>query len=158
MPTSRHQTLFAAVLERLRTITTAGGYDTNAGMRVYPWRDTKNSPFKQEELADDGAMVLRDPRKVTEQGGPNVLGKHHHTLTINIEGAVKEGTAADRVRAITADIEKAIGVDRKWSAIAYETTPGDMQILVAENGTTITGYSLTFSIEFRTGNWDPFNA
>lgn len=157
MPTSRRQTLFDAVLARLRGITIAGGYDTNLGKQVHPWRDTKKDPFNGAELAT-GAVNVRDHRKVTEQGGPNVLGKHHHTLHLSIEGAVNDDAGAGLVRMMIADIEKAIGVDRRWGAVAFETTPGDDQILVAEGGLTVTGFTMNFTIEFRTGNWDPFNA
>lgn len=154
----RRQTLFDSVITRLKTIVSAAAaYETNIGSQVFAWRDTTTNPFTEVELAT-GALNVRDPRHVVEQGGPAVIGKHHHTLSINVEGAVALGTEAAQVRKMMADITKAIGVDRHWSGIAYDTAPGEDQILVAQNGTAITGFSYNFSIEFRTGNYDPYNA
>ena|SRR3990167_8860203 len=152
---SRRQTLFDAILARFKAITVSGGYETNLGRHVFAWRNTADQPFTVAELAI-GAINVRDPQSQTTQGDPSIISKHHHTLTLVIEGAVQLGAEAATVRKMIADLTKAIGVDRKWSAIAYETNPGEDQILVAANGITITGFTYTFTVEFRTANFDPY--
>lgn len=152
MPTSRRQSIIDAIKGRLQAIRIAGGYETDLGLQVHVWRDTATSPFTPEELTP-GALNLRDPKRQTEQ---QLVDHHHHTLTINIELAVAGGTEAQTVRKMLADLDKAIGVDRKWGGLAFDTDPGDDQILVAQNGATITGASYHFTVLFRTRSFDPY--
>jgi hypothetical protein len=151
MPDSRRQTLVNAVRDRFTTIRVAAGYETDLGASVHVWRDTNTNPFTPQELAT-GGLNLRDPKRETNQ---ELVNKHQHTLSINCEIAV---AAADTVRKMLADLDKAIGVDRKWGGVAFDTDPGDDSILVAQNGTLITGASYNFTILYRTGSFDPYNA
>lgn len=154
MPTSRRQTLIDAVVTRLRSILTAGGYETNLGQQIHVWRDTTAAPWTAAELAN-GALNLRDPKQASTQ---ELVNKHHHILDLVCEIAVASGLEANVIRKMIADVFKAIGVDRKWSGAAFDTLPGDDQILVAQNGTAITGALVNFTIHYRTASFDPYTA
>ncbi len=153
MPDSRRQILVAAMLTRFAGIRMTAGYETNLGMNAFAWRDTKTTPFTAEQLAT-GCLNLRDAKRETNQV---LVNKHEHDLSINCEIAVADGVEAATVRKMLADLDKAIGVDRKWGGIAFDTDPGDDSILVAQNGTTITGASYNFTVHYRTASFDPYN-
>lgn len=154
MADSRRQDLIDAVLARCKLITIAGGYQTNLGENAFVWRDTKASPFTEAELAT-GALNLRDPKQVSAQ---QLVNKHHHELSLVAEIALTEGVEAKRARQAIADIFKAIGVDRKWSSLAFDTLPDSDAILVAQNGVTVTGAVVNFTVHYRTASFDPYTA
>jgi hypothetical protein len=152
MADSRRQDIIDAILARFRLVLIAGGYETNLGKNVHVWRDTATTPFQPEELP---ALNLRDASDAVEQV---LYNKHEHSLTITAQGFVASGALAADVRKCLADLYKAIGVDRKWSTLAFDTLPVGDEFTVQQNGTAIAGFVMTFTVKFRTTSYDPYTA
>ena len=152
MADSRRQDIIDAILARFRLIVSTGGYETDLGKNVHVWRDTATTPFQPEELP---ALNLRDASNAIEQ---ILYNKHEHSLTITAQGFVSSSAVAKDVRKCLADLYKAIGVDRKWSTLAFDTLPVGDEFTVQQNGTAIAGFVLTFTVKFRTTSYDPYTA
>lgn len=152
MADSRRQDIIDAILARFRLILATSGYETNLGANVHVWRDTATTPFQPKELP---ALNLRDASNAVEQ---ILYNKHEHSLTITAQGFVSSSAVAADVRKCLADLYKAIGVDRKWSTLAFDTLPAGDEFTVQQNGTAIAGFVLTFTVKFRTTSYDPYTA
>lgn len=152
MADSRRQDILDAILARFRLILATSGYETNLGKNVHVWRDTAQIPFQPEELP---ALNLRDASNAIEQ---HLNNKHEHSLTLTCQGFVASSAVAADVRKCLADLYKAIGVDRKWSTLAFDTLPVGDEFTVQQNGTAIAGFVLTFTVKFRTTSYDPYTA
>lgn len=156
MPTSFRQQLWEAIRDRLRTIRTAAGYETDIGARFFAWRDLTNSPL--DEIKDLGpCFAMRDPDCDTEQ---RISGRMDHTLTFEVQGAVW-GTPPDNLaRSALADIEKCIGVDRQWTIndvkLALDTRLIRDRIAVVHLGGRFAVVSKTFEVIFRTASFNPY--
>jgi hypothetical protein len=104
---SKHQRIITAVVERLETILTTNGFETNVGTRV---RDSK--PNWQQ--ADLPAISVFEMPTDAERAPDN----SRHTIWlmgIQIKAFFEKGTDASYGRQVIADIYKAIKVDEQWS-------------------------------------------
>lgn len=153
MPTPRHQLVIDAIKTRFAAITVANGYATNLGEKLFEWREMES--FDSSELP---AINLKDPQGETVQA---LSGVHDHKLTIWAEllWANRSNIAAD-VRLMIADVQKAIGVDRRWGGIARDTDPQGFEILVQQNSGAVNvgGCRFKFDVTYRTKSFDPYNA
>lgn len=160
MPLTIRQRIVNAVKLRMEGILTTGGYNSNLGQSVYVWRVHPRG----ESEAD--FINIKDVKRTTEQ---ILLGRgqasHNHTLTVWVEligKRVVDTPADDTVRAMLADIEKAVGVDRYWTEVATstrlaeDTRPGEDQMIVEQAGQIIGGARYTFQIHYRTSAFDPY--
>lgn len=128
------QQIFDAVVTRLQTILVAGGYKTNTGSNIFPWRD--------EGIPDEKrpAIELRDVDVETEE---DTIGEVEHRLQIQLSLNAAEGsTSDDQLRDMVSDVKKAVGVDVQWSGLAQDTElivimPTDMEKL-AKNSSSAT--------------------
>jgi hypothetical protein len=146
MASPRRQTLVDAIKTRFQGILTAGGYETNLGSNVTVWRC---GDFTDDELE---ALDIRDTEDNTSE---EILTKHHHQLTIEVRAVDKTATASAATgRKMIADILKAVSTDRKWSAIAFNTTPGKTDMSVEQSGKTVVKVFVSFTVHYRT---QPFN-
>lgn len=115
MADSIRQQIITALDTRLKTITTANGYKTNAGRNVFDWLD--------RDLADTelDAIIYRD---VSNQFQADYFGGTGNRLRIEIEGRTKQAsTTAAQIRKIVDDIYKAVGTDETFGGLACETIP-----------------------------------
>ena len=129
MPQSRRQSVMETVVSRFGAIDGTGNYNFNLAGKVFLWRDLKAKPWELGELP---AVNVRDPRETTHQV---LSGVHEHELEIEVDGAVAAGTAPDaQARKLLADLVEAIGQDRKWSELAYDTDPDSDEIDVIQAG------------------------
>lgn len=114
MPTNKWQLIITAILAKLRTISIANGYETEAGSNIFEWRA---NPLEETEMP---GIVLRDtfPEEVI------TVGAHEHTLLIELFIFTTGADAVAQARKVIADINKAMGsVDRTWGGLAEDTVP-----------------------------------
>lgn len=157
------QRLFDAVKVRMQSIHTANGYETTIGACCFAWRDLSRSPFTEAELEERlGGFAIRDPNRRTESG--RVINTHDHTLTIEMVGvcfASANSPPDNFARRMLSDIDRAIGQDIKWTVngtiLARDTQPGEDVIESAHAGDRLVVVRKTFTINFRTGRFDPYN-
>ena len=149
MPVSKRQQIVDAIDARLKTITTANGYNTDAGNNVFEWRS-----YPLDENSELPALVYRDTEEIESLA---VGGYQLHTLTIEIEGYVVGANAARDLRALIADVIKAIGTDLTWGGLAEDTRPVEESIEIDQEERKIAGAVIRIEIDYRTQAFDPYN-
>jgi hypothetical protein len=164
MSTIRQQ-IVEAVLVRLRQINpatvvsgSAGYYVTEAGTNVFEWRDLTKMPFDGSSASDLEAMSLKD---FEELGSQEITNWHEKELKLQLDFASNKDSdtesAAEHGRKIIGDIEKCIGVDRKWAGLALDTVPPEKnEMQVVQSGRVIVNGTVTFSIKYRNRSFDPY--
>lgn len=167
MPLTIRQQLVDAVLVRLRTIDpltvvngSAGYYLTDIGHYVYEWRDLSTMPFDADNASDLEAISIND---FEESGDQEITNRHDKEVSFEIEFATNKNTDSisliERLRTIDADIEKCIGVDRKWSGIARDTrVPEKTEFAVKQSGRNVAVGRKVFKIRIRHKSFDPYTA
>jgi hypothetical protein len=153
MPATPKRTLIVqAVQTRLVAITAGATYNFTLGAtKVLVWRDLKSQPWTVGELP---ALTIRDGIEQVRQA---LSGIHLHELPLDIMGAVTSSTLPeDEARKLLADIVTAIGVDRKWSGLAFDTDPIAEGIEVAQEGEHIAGARVQIVIKYRTNSFNPY--
>lgn len=156
MPSLRQQ-LWEAIRDRLRTIRTAAGYETEIGARFFAWRDLANSPL--DEIKDLGpCFTMKDSACETEQ---RVSNRMDHVLKLEIQGAVWGTPPDNAARSAIADIEKCLGVDRQWSIndvkLALDTRLVSDQINVVHLGEKFAVVTKIIEVDFRTASFNPYS-
>jgi hypothetical protein len=143
-----------AIVTRMKTIKTAGGYNSNLGTSIHEWRDTDNSPFGVDELP---ALNLRDADVdiYTE-----VISQWSHYLNVTFEVyCVHTKTIAKEIRKLVEDVLKAVGTDSKWSTLAlytdFEAIEGGkhMNIKIETNEREIARAIFKLVVLYRTNYW-----
>ena len=117
MADSIRQQIMTAIDTRLKTILTAGGYETNAGSNVYEFWDIA---LEEDELP---AIIWRDG---AEENELLVSTTQNRRLTVELTIQAVGTTAPATLRKIIADIEKAILIDYTWEGLAIFTSPVDI--------------------------------
>jgi hypothetical protein len=147
MPTNKRQQICDAFKTRMQTILTASGYETNIGQKVKEWRTS----------AFDGvtpSLSFADKSQETEQRVGNV---HHHRLLIEVTAVAGDGENTDTLlRKILADITKAVGTDRKFSGLVFNTDPVKDEMSIEKQDKTIGAVKVTFALHYRTENFNPY--
>lgn len=153
MPDTIRQQICAAIQTRLAAILVAGGYATNLGQNVTPWRDLDAAPFGEAEAA---GIAWRDPKCETQQ---LTFAKHEHRLHIEADLLLRDAaTTPTTARKAIADVWKAVGVDRKWGGLALDTDPVSDELDIIQDRKIIAGSRVRFIVKFRTANFDPYTA
>ncbi len=143
MADSIRQQIISAIDTRLKTILVANGYETNAGLNVFAWRDTAL------EAAELDAILYRDR---TESRTPGV-GVYEFILPVEIQIV---STSASQVRKILADLEVAIFVDESWGEIALNTELETDEMEIEQKETLFVAAGIIMPIEYRTVRGDPY--
>lgn len=136
-----------AVDARLKTILAQNGYETDIGLNVFPWR---TSTLEDAELP---AICCRDgdSKKYDE-----TVGEVIRELPVEITVILASGaTTPDELRAVLADVYKAIAVDVSWGGLAQDTAIPNIDNMTVEQGEKIQGgASVTISILYSTNRWE----
>jgi hypothetical protein len=134
---SKRQDILDAVVTRLKTITTANGYNLAICSKVYDWRLT---PVKPEDLP---AIEVRDGDALIEM--TTMDGGLSHSLQIKIVVLASGITAAATARKGLADISRAIGTDPWFGTLVQSFTPEStgIELLQEENILAAGQYSCT---------------
>jgi hypothetical protein len=150
MADSLREQIMAAVETRFATISVANGYETTLGAKTFKWRVTD---FQEAELP---CHNFRDTNEDIDQ---MVSGVWKHTLKVESVAVAKQpaGMTADKYgRKLLADIWKAIGTDRKWSTLAFDTNPLRDEITIEHEALKLVAVRLEFEILYRTTSFNPY--
>lgn len=139
-----------AVKTRLQTITTANGYYTAIGSKVYEWRLTsfEDSDLPGIDIRDTEDLIINE----LTAGNYN---KHDHILTVQIQVNYSSATTPALARKMIADVLKAISTDLTWGSIAYNTTIADEPITMdlEQREGTYGSALIKINIFYRTTAW-----
>lgn len=141
-----------AVQARLAAIAAGATYNFTIGStKVFQWRDLKSQPWVAAELP---ALNIRDGIERVNQA---LSGIHLHELPVEIMGAIVANSAAQaEARKLLADIVTAIGVDRKWGGLAFDTDPQTEGLEVVQEGQRVAGARVQILIKYRTSSFNPY--
>ncbi len=150
MADSKRQKIINAVDARLKTILVTGGFETDLGKNVFAWR---SEPLQASELP---GLIYRDvSQEVSDDEA--AIGQHEYELTVEVEIIAQSGaTTGSQLRKMIADVIKAIGVDITWGALAQRSNPVSDSINFEQAEKVIAGALVTFTIIYRTNQWDAY--
>lgn len=153
MPDTRRQQIVDAVILRLRDITTANGYATNAGVTVEDW------PRRYDD-AECPALGVYDVAEESDKGERDSESENR-TLTVQVRIFVASNTPARELRQIIGDVQKAVGVDQFWpdtggEALALGTWPRRAGMIVPSEAMELAGAAVEFDVEYITSTFNPF--
>lgn len=142
---SKRQQVVDALEARLKTITKVNGYASDLGRNVFVWRPL---PVPEEVLP---CAILRDTVSPTQE----TFGEHLHRMATEVE-VIGAGTdAPEQVRAMVADITKAIGTDRTFGSLVQEVNPVSEDFQVEQASKKLGSALLRFEVIFTTTPWNP---
>lgn len=150
MADSIRQQILDAVATRLGTITTANGYETEAGGNVYEWAVV---PLDQDNLP---ALGYKDSG---EDIVDETVGEQIRTLHVDIVG-IEKGTAVTAfTRKISADVIKAAGTDLTWGGLAEDTTlrTAGKDIEIEHKDRKLAANLTGLDIEYSTQRFNSYN-
>ena len=146
MPTSKRQALVTAMDTRLKTILTAGGYETNLGQNVKIWR--------QEPFADtEQGIVLEDAEEVPTWIG---AGTQLHRLTFAVKVVLPASAPQTEIRSAVADVFTAVGTDLTFGGLAEDCVLGSVEMAVGQEGTLHAGAIVSVIMEYQTEPWSAY--
>lgn len=144
------QQLVDSIVERFKTISTANGYRTNIGSKVFLW---KVSPWDQKETT---GLIVRDTSCTMVA---QVSGHHDWTLQIEAEAYAVGESLSNALRSAEADIIQCIGVSPKWTVGdlqgRIETSSLESDIGIKHEEYLIGAIRIRFTVTFRTQLWSP---
>ncbi len=155
MALTLRQQIFDALITRLKTITTAGGYNTNITTKVDEWRTDYEAIITEE-------MPRLNVRDEIEQNDEMTLAVPvmNRDITVSIEGfvtAVGTSLAADGARALYGDIETALFVDQTLGGLCRMIRMiGDAPIVVGQAAKTIAALEAKILINYQTRGRTPY--
>lgn len=147
---SKQEEIVAAVINKLKEITTANGYVTDIGNNVNDW----NSDKIQEGTPE--YVEIQDPETVfVKRGEPGYLEqahKQHLKLQVLL---VFEKKPITQSRKAVADVYKLIGSNRQyfWDNHQIIIQPVSHNLDISKEDRTITGAQVILDIEFVTTLW-----
>ena len=144
---NKWQAIVSAVLQKLGTIKTTSGFETNAGSNVFEWRA---NPLEEGEMP---GIMLRDtfPEEVL------TVGAHEHLLLIELFVFTCGTDATTQARQVVADIVKVMGDDRSWGGLAEDTTPAPGGGLGTEVANQVFAVAMKpFYVLYVTKPFDPY--
>lgn len=143
------QQIVEAVRDRFKTILTSGGYQTSLGSNLTIWNTT---PIQKRELE---GIDLRD---TSDKYDEKITRHVEHRLRIDAEfHCKKEDATAAYLRNGIADINRAIGMDSKWSGLALSTHILADEMIIDKTDKTIGGVQVQIEIEYRTARYNQFS-
>lgn len=143
------QKIIDAIDTRLQTILISNGYKTDAGLKVFAWKD--GVALDDTDLP---ALVYKD---VFDEPDQVTITNVDNTLTVEVTALVAKGSTSDeRIREMIADVIKCVGVDETWGDLAEFTRlpSGSMEVEQLEK--KIFGAQIDLRIEYQTARFDPY--
>ena len=148
---SIRQDIVDALVVRLKTLRTANGYSSNAGLTVYSWHP------ENLQLETIPALVINDIGDTLTPSGRDQI---EHTLRIEIHGFIAAGETTDRAcRELLRDIIVAVldPEDRTLGGVcdAVQATDGGNIQIEQQTDKTVGSVTLALSVNYRTdrGDW-----
>ena len=145
---THRQTLIDAVVAALQEILTPSYY-TDAGLRVFQFRDPVNEPLSLDELP---CLTIRDQQSTITALTAAV---HEYSVTLEIAGHDSDQEdAPKKLRQLESDILKAVGVDPTFGGLACYFQPQSSELNTERKGKTVGTVRLSFELRYRTAAWD----
>ncbi len=137
------QSIVDALDTRLQTITTTNGYSANLG--VHEWLVT---PLEESDLP---AVIIRD---TSDDIDTDEIGtRRDHVLTIELDVAASATASTDSVRELCRDILTAIGTDKTFGGLVYNTEPTSVEMEVSEEDQRLSGGQIVIEVKYKTTLW-----
>ncbi|OHD22461.1 MAG: hypothetical protein A2Y38_24990 [Spirochaetes bacterium GWB1_59_5] len=141
--------LVAKIEARFQEITKADGYQTDIGLKVFPWR---KAPMDAHSIP---GIVFRDEVAQMNNGTDQdevPIGLWEHRLKVHAEVFFKGSTSASEARKALDDVVRAVYRNRgdKWDNLAEYTDLHAHTIDVEQAGEVICGAEAVFIIIYRT--------
>lgn len=137
------QQIVDALDTRLQTITTGNGYSANLG--VYEWLVT---PLEESDLP---AVIFRDT--IDDIDDEKEFSRLDHPLTIELDVAASSSASPASVRELIRDILTAIGTDKYFGGLAYNTDVLSASLEVSEADQRLSGGQIIIEIKYKTALW-----
>lgn len=135
---------------RLALITKAGGYQSDIGLKVFPWRKV---PMDEHSIP---GIIFRDEEAHMNNGEDHQdevpIGMWEHRLKLSVEIFFTGKVSAPEARKALADVIRAVYANRgdKWDGLAEYTDLAGHGIDTAQEGQAICGAQALFVIIYRT--------
>lgn len=140
----REQTILDNIVTRLKTITVANGYATNAGNSVH---EKKLARLDQAELP---ALVVRlGPDEIEDVDKVASI----HVLPVEVEVLASGADAHDTVRKAVYDVYKAAGVDETWTNQAIKTVARGHDPIEEKREREVAGAVVRLDVHFITSRF-----
>lgn len=145
---TKRQKIVDAVVERMREIRVAAGYETDLGLRVEDWQtnwdDTDLPAVSVCDLPEESDKATKDDRKTT------------HKLPVHVRIFVGKNERTATLRQMIGDVLKAVKKDLRWGGLAFDTWPKQDGFVIPENSFEVAGGAVEFVVEYATGTFDPY--
>lgn len=161
---TKRQRIFDEVVARMRGISVAAGFETDAGALIEPWAVR----FDEEELAAQPAkcaLAVYDLPDDVSKASVHSKGSTHR-LRFQVRIFVTKGDRAEHLRAIIGDVVTAVGSDVHWTEtaeggsgkyLAIDTEPGEEGFVVPEEAMEIAGGAVEFTVVYATALFNPYH-
>jgi len=146
MADTKRQQIVSKVIEKLKTITTANGYNIQIGDKVYDWQVT---PATVDDLPAIFVRDLDDTIDIT-------IGLHEHNLAMNLEMLLKDSTTPEQAREGIADMVKLVGQNITWGGLAEDTRLAGEDLIMEQHEKKLASAMLRINIQFLTEPFNPY--
>jgi hypothetical protein len=146
MTDSKRQTIVDAIDARFKTILVSpGGYETNLGANVFPWKTT---PFTDDELP---GLAYRDLDETNDIS----IGQWEHAMMLEIDIHVfSETDAMAALRAAIKDVVTSIGSDTTFGGLTEDVVPAERDFIrITQNDGRYAGCTLSMIVLYLTNRW-----
>lgn len=166
---TKRQRIIDAVIARLRTITVANDFQSDAGVQVDDW-STRYDEEELAALAAKAALSVYDlPDEVSKESRHSKGSTHSLRVQVRVHQSKQLSAAALRV--ILGDVVDAIGRDVTqpsldpllWPEVgndgkylAMDTAPAQEGLIFPEGALEVAGAAVEFTIEYATAVFDPY--
>lgn len=143
---------------QFQTITTANGYETNVGSKVFLW---KSADWQDAEMPGVNLQDMTEEINLVKVG----VRTEEHILTFEAFAACSTGTTSvETARKLAGDIVKLLGVARgnyltvSGTRLCFDINMKSIKIGLDQEKSTRAGAHLTFEVKFRTPYFDAYTA
>ena len=155
MSDTRRQQCITALATAMATITTANGYQTNAGSNVRVDPDKDLQPLS---AAITTAITVRETGGAEQAG---MVGENFGVIEVDLVAQAR-GTASESVdqkcRQIAGDINISIGEDKTLGGLADDVVVSSHAFEVSQGKDRIGSMTISARLSYRTARFDPFTA
>ncbi len=141
----RRDEIVKTVVEEMKKISSANGYYTEAGSKVYEWLER---PLGEEETE---CIIVRDPE--SSSSAESYTSSHTLTIEIDVVAAYTKNIDTMSFRMYISDVVKAFGVacDEVLNEIGeYKGS----EVIAEYKGKSYASARLKFSITYSTPKWE----
>lgn len=166
---TKRQRIFDAVVARMRTITVANGFQSDAGAQVDDWP----LRYDEEELAAlpaQAALGVYDLPDEVSKASRDAKGSKH-SLRVQVRVHQAKALSAAELRVIIGDVVDAVGRDVTQPALdpllwpearnggkylAMDTQPSQEGLIFPDDALEVSGAAVAFVVEYSTAVFDPY--